>query len=201
MNSAMRKGLVVLSLAAHLATVLQYTCKMTSRDVPLWLDLPTKINQEASTLFSRSRNESFGVSAQTATASPSQLLNALDLKSWHPTISLAELINTDPNAACTGPGPPDRALVNSTIIEDSSVTHPPNRRIPRTVHVTSRTRCMPGAIRTNLDRWRLHDHSLYVHDDAAVDRLLWETYWPEFPHLNLLRPCMISGAAKADLWR
>jgi mannosyltransferase OCH1-like enzyme len=60
---------------------------------------------------------------------------------------------------------------------------------------------MPQQIIDNIQRWRLPDHNFYVHDDEAVNRLLWETYWPEFPHLNLLRPCLISGAALADLWR
>jgi hypothetical protein len=52
----------------------------------------------------------------------------------------------------------------------------------------------------NIQKWQFDDYSVYIHDDAAVDRLL-QKYWPEFPHLQKLRHCMISGAAMADLWR
>jgi mannosyltransferase OCH1-like enzyme len=41
-----------------------------------------------------------------------------------------------------------------------------------------------------------------LHDDDAVDRFIFQKDWPEFPHMKLLvNHCMISGAAKADLWR
>jgi mannosyltransferase OCH1-like enzyme len=52
----------------------------------------------------------------------------------------------------------------------------------------------------NINLWRFQNYFFYFHDDAAMDRLLHK-YWPEFPHLPLLQRCMVSGAAKADLWR
>jgi mannosyltransferase OCH1-like enzyme len=52
----------------------------------------------------------------------------------------------------------------------------------------------------NLDKWRFPGYGFYFHDEAAMDRLL-DKYWPEFPQLQWLQHCMISGAAKADLWR
>jgi mannosyltransferase OCH1-like enzyme len=136
--------------------------------------------------------------------------SAYDLLQHYPTITLDELIKTNPNPACR----PKRVIgknnketiIESILVESITgtshpITHPPNRKIPRIVHVTSKTRCMPQKIIDNIQRWQLPDHNFYVHDDEAVNRLLWETYWPEFPHLNLLRPCLISGAALADLWR
>ena len=69
------------------------------------------------------------------------------------------------------------------------------------VHVTSKTRCMTPAFLDNLDKWRFPGYGFHVHDEVAMDRLLTK-YWPEFPHLQWIQQhCMISGAAKADLWR
>jgi mannosyltransferase OCH1-like enzyme len=77
----------------------------------------------------------------------------------------------------------------------------PQRKIPRIVHTTSKSRCMPSAFIDNLRPWQnLDHHSFFFHDDDAVDRLL-ELDWPEFPQLRKALKCSISGAAKADLWR
>ena len=128
-------------------------------------------------------------------------INAFDLKTQYPVmIPLEELINTDPDPSCR-PGNAKMSLVESVTHFDHSTTHPPGRKVPKIVHVTSKTRCMPPIVHDSLDRWKFPGYNFYVHDDAAVERLLFETYWPEFPHLNLIRPCMISGAAMADLWR
>jgi hypothetical protein len=127
-------------------------------------------------------------------------VTAFDLMKHFPKISLEDLIHTDPNPICKK-GRAQKSLFESSTDLDSSITHPAGRKIPKIIHVTTKTRCMPPVLHENLERWRLPGHNLYVHDDAAVERLLFETHWPEFPHLNLLRPCMISGAAMADLWR
>jgi hypothetical protein len=77
----------------------------------------------------------------------------------------------------------------------------PQRKIPRIVHTTSKSRCMPPAFIDNLRPWQnLTHHSFFFHDDEAVDRLL-QLDWPEFPQLRKALQCSISGAAKADLWR
>jgi mannosyltransferase OCH1-like enzyme len=90
-------------------------------------------------------------------------------------------------------------VVNDTIL-DSSLAHKGGRRIPRIVHVTAKSRCMPSQFSTVIDAWRFEDHSLFVHNDAAVDKLLYRV-WPEFPQLQKALHCLKSGAAKADLWR
>jgi mannosyltransferase OCH1-like enzyme len=75
------------------------------------------------------------------------------------------------------------------------------RKIPRIIHTTSKSRCMPPAFRDNLRPWQnLTNHSFFFHDDDAVDRLLRQD-WPEFPQILKALKCTISGAAKADLWR
>jgi hypothetical protein len=76
------------------------------------------------------------------------------------------------------------------------------RKIPQIVHITSKSRCLSEPFFENANKWRqLQNHSFYFHDDASMDRLLQQEYWPEFPQLSVLRPCLISGAGKADLWR
>ena len=44
------------------------------------------------------------------------------------------------------------------------------------------------------------DHSLYFHDDDAVDKLL-QSDWPEFPGLQDVLKCVRKGAMKIDIWR
>jgi hypothetical protein len=81
-----------------------------------------------------------------------------------------------------------------------SITHA-HRKIPRVVHITSKKRCALDAFVKVVDQWKaLGNHTVVFHDEAAMDRLLYKE-WPEFPHLSLVMNCLISGAAKADLWR
>jgi len=75
-----------------------------------------------------------------------------------------------------------------------------SRKIPKVVHVTGFTRCLTKNFEENVNKWKLPGHSFYFHDEEAVDRLMQE-FWPEFPQLQLIQNCLISGAAKADLWR
>jgi mannosyltransferase OCH1-like enzyme len=75
------------------------------------------------------------------------------------------------------------------------------RKIPRIVHTTSKSRCMPSPFLDNLSLWQnFTNHSFFFHDDDAVDILLHQD-WPEFPQLSKAMQCSISGAAKADVWR
>jgi hypothetical protein len=75
------------------------------------------------------------------------------------------------------------------------------RKIPRVVHVTSRSRCISKEFAENIDKWRFKDHSLFMYDDDAMDKLLYR-YWPEFPELQRVLKCLKhGGAVKADIWR
>ena len=76
-----------------------------------------------------------------------------------------------------------------------------DRKIPRIVHLTSKSRCMHPELAENIDTWRLEGHSLFFHDDDAMDKLLYRD-WPEFPQLKYVIKCLLyGGAAKADIWR
>jgi len=75
-----------------------------------------------------------------------------------------------------------------------------NRKIPKIVHVTSKSRCMTSEFYTNLVKWQFPGYSFALHDDEAMDRLLSKK-WIEFPQLGDALKCLVSGAAKADVWR
>ena len=74
-------------------------------------------------------------------------------------------------------------------------------KIPRVVHMTSKSRCMPSEFVRHIEQWRLKGYSLYMHDEDAVDRLLAEDWSDEFEQLAEVRRCITAGATKADLWR
>ena len=74
------------------------------------------------------------------------------------------------------------------------------RKIPKIVHLTSKSKCFTQNYIKNLERWRFPEHSFFVHDDAAMEEL-FSRDWPEFPLLHQVLPCLKAGAAKADLWR
>ena len=66
--------------------------------------------------------------------------------------------------------------------------------------MTSKSRCVTPAFAANIEKWRLPGHSLFFHDDLAVDRFLSQDF-PLFPHFSNVMKCINNGASKADLWR
>lgn len=82
-----------------------------------------------------------------------------------------------------------------------STTHS-DRLIPKVVHVTSKQRCATKAVIDNINKWRFENHSLYFHDDDAVEQLIQHPITrQEFPELREIFKCATSGATKSDLWR
>ncbi len=76
-----------------------------------------------------------------------------------------------------------------------------NRKIPRIVHQTAKSRCVTPAFAEITSQWKLANHSYYFHDDEAINRL-FRMNFPEFPHMQLvLRHCVKNPTIKADLWR
>lgn len=78
--------------------------------------------------------------------------------------------------------------------------------IPNIIHISYNHRCLPRDLYHAVQQWQraLPDHSLYFHDDDAVERLLvLQSNFPEFPHLHLVQHnCIRSkGAMRIDLWR
>ena len=106
-------------------------------------------------------------------------------------VPILDLVNTHPETKC-----PDGLF----LVADSVSKNISKKRIPQTVHVTSRSRCVTREFYDNLQKWKLDGHSFFLHNDGATDRLL-QRHWPEFPHLQKVVHCLVSGAAKADLWR
>mmetsp|Transcript_11882 Transcript_11882/g.25716 ORF Transcript_11882/g.25716 Transcript_11882/m.25716 type:complete len:394 (+) Transcript_11882:213-1394(+) len=77
------------------------------------------------------------------------------------------------------------------------------RKIPRIIHITSKSRCATPEVHSLVSMWRSWDnYSLYFHDDDAVQRLFSHPYTrATFPQLNETLKCVTNGATKADLWR
>jgi hypothetical protein len=111
-----------------------------------------------------------------------------------PKIPLIDLVNSERETCAAG-----LSLVEDDII-DKSLAFADNRKIPRIVHVTSRTRCMPPEFVNVINKWRFPEHSFFFHNEVAMQRLLGK-HWPEFPQLQHVLRCTKGGAAKADLWR
>lgn len=95
------------------------------------------------------------------------------------------------------------SYVRDTVL-DPHLAFADGRRIPRVVHVTSKSRCLQTIIADGLDLWRFSDHSFFFHDDVSMHYLLFEKHWPEFPQLQKILRCLKHvkvGAALADIWR
>lgn len=91
------------------------------------------------------------------------------------------------------------------IVLPESITHA-NRRIPKVVHITAKTRCVTPKVKNHLQRWVFPDHSLYFHDDVAAYRLLQYVTKDANGHelvRGLSKPllCISSGATMSDMWR
>lgn len=108
--------------------------------------------------------------------------------------SLAELNSLSP-ATCSS----NFVRVSDTHIPASHDTT--NRKIPKIVFQTSRSRCLTPKFEKFTAQWRFEGWSYYFYDDDAIRRLLHEDF-PEFPHLKLITEnCIDYGTIKADLFR
>jgi hypothetical protein len=101
---------------------------------------------------------------------------------------------------------------NSNSSSSSSPSFHTSRTIPRKLHVTTKSRCVVPEFAATAQLWKdaLPDHSLYLHNDAAVDRLLLlqsvqqqqqqhpTMLWPALPYAL---HCVNTAAGKADIWR
>ena len=91
------------------------------------------------------------------------------------------------------------APIISNPVADASTA----KRIPPIVHITGKSPCLTKEYYDGVLTWNFPNHSLYFHDEAAVDHLLFEREWPMFPQIKNAVECLkdAGGAAKADLWR
>jgi hypothetical protein len=113
--------------------------------------------------------------------------------------SLLNVTNTDPLVADTGECPNNLTYIANTYIPES--VNPSHRKIPKIVHMTSKSKCFTKAFADNVELWRFEGHSFFLHDDNAVHRLIDSREWSEFPLLKEVVPCLVDGASLADFWR
>ena len=111
-------------------------------------------------------------------------------------IPLPELARSYEQVTC----PEGFVAIKDTVLESAKAWEG-GRRIPKIVHMTSKSRCMLPEFAELVEQWRFEGHSLFLHDDEAMDVLLKRS-WKEFPHLQNVMRCMnYGGAALADIWR
>lgn len=94
---------------------------------------------------------------------------------------------------------PDLVYIFDTEFPSSHASN--DRKIPRIVHQTSRSRCLTPNLAKTTQQWQWDGWSYYFHDDDALWRL-FEQEFPNFPLLETIaRKCILHGTLKADLWR
>lgn len=77
------------------------------------------------------------------------------------------------------------------------------RLIPKIIHVSMKSRCLPQDLAKTLTRWmtQLPNYSIFFHDDKAVEKFIGQE-WPEFPNLHRAMKCVFfNGAMTIDIWR
>ena len=116
-----------------------------------------------------------------------------------PNAELQALVSSHREYDC----PNDLVYVKDHVMPDN-VTHPPGRKIPYLLHITAKSRCMTAGFADNVERWKRaigSKYSIYIHDDDAVNKFIYQRQWVEFPELKEVMGCVTAGAAKADIWR
>lgn len=187
-----------LLLAVLVTCLLQVLYQQTTTSVPLtaFADQQRAASAAAlDTILSSKHTKQDGDDNDVATATAS----ATTLSSSLTYVPLTQLVATDQATSCPAP----LVRYNDTVL-DAGLAYAGGRRIPRILHLTSKSRCLMPDHVGYLAQWkdRLPDHSIFLHDDDAVARLLSDRHWPDFPDVHhVMDACLISGAAKADLWR
>jgi len=92
----------------------------------------------------------------------------------------------------------NRVIRNNIIGTDQSKS-----LIPKILHVSMKSRCLPQDLIVYLNQWihQLPNYSIFFHDDDAVEMLI-QSNWTEFPNLHKAMHCVkYKGAMKIDIWR
>lgn len=128
--------------------------------------------------------------------------SATNKKNPRPFLPLTQLVDsyalTDEEASTyCGDG---LVYVKDTVL-DPSLAFEGGRKIPKIVHLSSKSRCNDPIFAKNIDTWRLKGYSVFLHDDEAIKRL-FDREWPEFPLLHKILACLpAKGAVMTDVWR
>jgi Mannosyltransferase OCH1 and related enzymes len=92
-------------------------------------------------------------------------------------------------------------LVRKTTTNNEKISS--ERFIPKVLHVSMKSRCLPQDLARTLERWmtQFPNYSVFFHDDKAVAKLIGQE-WPEFPNLHRAMKCVFfNGAMTIDIWR
>ena len=108
--------------------------------------------------------------------------------------------------------PPPLKLFQNRIVPTPSHDQTANAnssKIPQILHLSERSRCLNRDMYDAIQMWQesFPSFSIFFHDDAAVDRLLYSNepeysdWRSEFPDIVKILPCVAPGAMKIDIWR
>ena len=128
--------------------------------------------------------------------------------------SLQELTRSPPLGSIVCPSPHLTPIYDKIVgVSSNDTSNTAHRKIPRILHVSFNNRCVPNDLADSITRWQraLPDHSIFFHDDEAVQRLmgvenqkdsqLWHLS-KDFPELrNNMRCVKFKGAMLIDIWR
>ena len=73
--------------------------------------------------------------------------------------------------------PDDLVYVNDTVL-DPALAWAGGRKIPRIVHLSSKSRCNDPILAGNIEKWRLAGHSVCLHNDDEAIQRLFHRGWP-----------------------
>ena len=121
-----------------------------------------------------------------------------------PTLEELTSINTAYSAARNNSCPEGYSIFHDIVLP-RNVTHK-DRKIPKVVHITAKSRCVTPRIKKHILKWKFPDHSLYFHDDTAVYKLLDYAIndrngYELVQNMSLAAMCITSGATLSDIWR
>merc|ERR1719230_1259659 len=91
-----------------------------------------------------------------------------------------------------------------TVTKKNTDSQGSERLIPKIMHMSYNDRCLPQDLYQFVKRWEkaLPEHSIFLHDDEAVQRLFKYSSYPEFPMLHKILKCVLyKGAMSIDVWR
>lgn len=117
-------------------------------------------------------------------------------------ISMDDLVNTQSEIECAD---------DFILVEDQLPHFNPTgnftearkqSRIPWVIHMTSKSRCVRPTFERHINDWKaLNEVEFRLHNDAAMNRLILDKDWSEFPLLRHAVKCMNNMVERADLWR
>ena len=118
-------------------------------------------------------------------------------------LSLSDITKNPPAGSLECP--PLMTPIYDRIVIDDNAQKARTRKIPKIIHITSKSRCVPTDVYADgIQQWKdkLPDHSFYFHDDNAIDIFFNQDWSIEFPNIHRIMKCILyKGAMKIDLWR